>query len=221
MDIPVLCLDTCVVLDILRDPARKDMRVHEHEASLALLSAAQSGTTLETLVAEQVSREFQDNVEQVQKDARRSIEALTRQFDKLNALVSLYGTLRPFDLAHWKDHDQRSRSTAERWFQVSTTVRQTSNTIPNAFLRLNQARTPASRGKQSMKDCVILETYLDHIQSLRARGWNATAVFVSSNTGDYADADKTTIKDDIKGEFQSLGIEYAPNMGAARGLLKL
>ena len=221
MDIPVLCLDTCVVLDILRDPARKDVRVHEHEASLALLSAAQSGTALETLVAEQVSREFQDNVEQVQQDARRSIGALTRQFDKLNALVALYGTLRPFDLAHWKDHDQRSRSAAERWFQVSTTVRQTSNTIPNAFLRLNQARTPASRGKQSMKDCVILETYLEHIQSLRARGRNATAVFVSSNTGDYAAADKTTVRNDIKNEFQSLGLEYASSMGAARGILKL
>ena len=221
MDIPVLCLDTCVVLDIVRDPARNDVRVHEHEASLALLSAAQSGTALETLVAEQVSREFQDNVEQVQQDAKRSIGTLTRKVDKLNALVALYGTLCPIDMDHWKDHDQRSRNAAERWFQISTTVRQTSNTIPNAFLRLNQARTPASRGKQSMKDCVILETYLEHIQSLRAKGRTATAVFVSSNTGDYAAGDKTTVRNDIKDEFQSLGLEYAPSMGAARGFLKL
>ena len=135
--------------------------------------------------------------------------------------MARYGTSRPIDLSHWKDHDQRSRSAAERWFQISTTVRQTSNTIPNAFLRLNQARTPASRGKQSMKDCVILETYLEHIQSLRAKGRTASAVFVSSNTGDYAAADKTTIRNDIKDEFQSLGLEYARSMGAARGLLKL
>ena len=72
-----------------------------------------------------------------------------------------------------------------------------------------------------MKDCVILETYLEYIQSLRAKGRTATAVFVSSNTRDYAADDKTTIKDDIKDEFQSLGLEYAPNMGAAKGLLKL
>ena len=141
MDIPVLCLDTCVVLDILRDPTRKDVRVHEHEASLALLSTAQSGTALEILVAEQVSREFRNNVEQVQQDARRSIGALTRQIGKLNTLVALYGKLRPMDLGHWKDHDQRSRNAAERWLQVGTTVRQTSNTVPNAFLRLNQARS--------------------------------------------------------------------------------
>ena len=72
-----------------------------------------------------------------------------------------------------------------------------------------------------MKDCVILETYLEHIRSLRDKGRTATAVFVSSNTSDYAADDKTTIKDDIKDELESLGLEYASNMGAARGLLKL
>ena len=221
MDLPVLCLDTCVVLDILRDPARKDVRVHEHEASLALLAAAQSGTALETLVAEQVSQEYLANVERVQQDAGRSIGALTRQVGKLNALVALYGPSRPVDPGHWKDHDRRSRDAADRWLQVGTTVRETSDTVRNAFLRLNQARTPASRGKQSMKDCAILETYLEHIRSLRAGGRTATAVFVSSNTRDYAADDRTTIGDDIKDEFHSLGLEYAPGMGAARGLLKL
>ena len=72
-----------------------------------------------------------------------------------------------------------------------------------------------------MKDCVILETYLEHIQSLRAEGRTAIAVFVSSNIKDYAGDDRTTLKDDIKDEFRSLGMEYAPSMGAARGLLRL
>lgn len=221
MDIPVLCLDTCIVLDILRDPTRKDVRVHEHEASLALLSAARSGTALEILVAGQVSREFLDNVEQVQQDARQSIGALIQDISKLNTLVALYGTLCPIDLGHWNGHDKRSRKTADRWFQISTTVRESSDTVSNAFLRLNQARSPARKGKQSMKDCVILETYLEHMKSLRAKGRTATAVFVSSNIKDYAADDRTTIRDDIKDEFQSLGLEYAPSMSAAKGLLRL
>ena len=221
MDTPVLCLDTCVILDILRDPARADVRVHEHEASLVLLSAAQSGTILQALVAEQVSREFRDNVEQVHNDAKESLARRTREIGKLNTLVALYGTSRPIDLAHWDDHDKRTRQAAECWFEASTTVRESSGTVSNAFLRLNEARSPARRGKQSMKDCVILETYLEHIRSLRDKGCTATAVFVSSNTRDYAADDKTTVREDIKHEFQSLGLEYAPSMGAARGLLKL
>ena len=221
MDTPVLCLDTCIILDILRDPARDDVRVHEHEASLALLSAAQAGTVLKALVAEQVAREFLDNVERVQNDARQGLRRRTREIGKLNTLVALYGTSRPIKLAHWDDHDKRTRRAANRWFQASTTVRESSSTVPNAFLRLNEARSPARRGKQSMKDCVILETYLEHIRFLRDEGRTASAVFVSSNTGDYAADDKTTVRDDIKHEFQSLGLEYAPSMGAARGLLKL
>ena len=221
MDTPVLCLDTCVILDILRDPTRGDVRVHEHEASLALLSAAQSGTALQALVAEQVSREFRDNVEQVQNDAMQSLGRRTREIAKLNALVGLYGASRPIDLAHWHDHHSRTRQAADRWLEASTTVRESSSTVSNAFLRLNEARSPARRGKQSMKDCVILETYLEHIRSLRDQGRTATAVFVSSNTGDYAADDRTTVRDDIKREFQSLSLEYAPSMGAARGLLKL
>ena len=85
--------------------------------------------------------------------------------------------------------------------------------------RVTQARTPARRGKQSIKDCVILETYLEHIQLLRNAGRNAPAIFVSSNTQDYASENRTTIKDDIKSEFQALNLRFAPNMGAARGIL--
>ena len=62
---------------------------------------------------------------------------------------------------------------------------------------------------------------LEHMKSLRAKGRTATAVFVSSNIKDYAADDRTTIRDDIKDEFQSLGLEYAPSMGAAKGLLRL
>lgn len=203
MDTPVLCLDTCIVLDILRDPARNDIRIHEHESSLELLSAAQSGT-LEVLTAEQVDRELRDNVEKIQQDARQSLIKRTRETEKLNNLVALYGRSRPIDLIHWSDHDKRTRNAAECWLQVSKTLRETSDTVSNAFLRLNQARSPARRGKQSMKDCVILETYLEHIRSLRSKGRTVTAIFVSSNTSDYAADNKTTIKNDIKDEFNPL-----------------
>lgn len=62
MDIPVLCLDTCVVLDIVRDPVRNDARIHDHASSLALLGAVQSGE-LESLAANQVDLEFRDHME--------------------------------------------------------------------------------------------------------------------------------------------------------------
>ena len=221
MDIPVLCLDTCVILDMFRDPARSDSRVHEQESSLRLLEAAESGTHLAALIAEQVTFEFHDHADLVQEAARKSLEKQKTKIAKLNSIVAVYGPPGLIDLNNWNDHDRRCRDTANRWFQAGTKISQSPDTVNKAFLRVNQARTPAKRGKQSMKDCVILETYLDYVRTLRANGRTATAVFVSSNIRDYGADDRTTVKDDVKAEFRSLGLEYAPNMGAARSLLGL
>ena len=219
MDIPVLCLDTCILLDMLRDPTRKDVRVHQHNSSLVLLAAAQSGPAFEVRIAEQVEREFLDRVDEVEKDARRRVKSLQDQVEKLNSLVSLHGTSQPIELHHWNGHEARCRSFAENWMTTAMIVHKSDVTLENAFRRVTQARTPARRGKQSIKDCVILETYLEHITSLRNGGRTAPAIFVSSNTQDYASKDRTTIKDDIKLEFQALNLRFAPNMGAARGIL--
>ena len=221
IDIPVLCLDTCILLDMLRDPTRENVRVHEHNSSLVLLMAAQSGAAFKVCVADLVKKEFLDNVIEIEKDARKRVKAFQDQVEKLNSLVSLHGTPQPIDLQHWNGHEKRCRSLADQWMQAGMIVKKSEVTLANAFHRVTQARTPARRGKQSMKDCVILETYLEHIQSLRSAGRTAPAVFVSSNIRDYASEDKTTIKDDIRTEFQSLDLRFAPNMGAARGILRI
>ena len=47
------------------------------------------------------------------------------------------------------------------------------------------------------------------------------AVFVSSNTKDYAETNGAVVRKDLENEFKSLGLEYAPNMAAAKYLLDL
>ena len=90
-NVPILCLDTCAILDILRDPTRRDVRIHEQEASLVLLRAAESGSNLEALIADQVSIEFRDNVQKVEKDADDGLSKLRDQIDKLDKLTTLHG----------------------------------------------------------------------------------------------------------------------------------
>ena len=72
-----------------------------------------------------------------------------------------------------------------------------------------------------MKDCVILETYLEHIRKIRDEDIMTPAVFVSSNTKDYAGISGVSVRDDIRTEFDELGLEYAPNMAAAKHFLEL
>ena len=187
---------------------RPDLRVHDHKASLALLNAAEAGPGIETLVAQQVGREFRDNADRVEDEAR-------------NRLVSLYGAPGRVDLAHWSGHEARCRRLADRWLKVSAEVPDSKDIVSRAFLRLNEARTPAGKGKDAMKDCVVLETYIDAVRTLRNAGRESPTVFVSSNIRDFAATDQTTIREDVRKEFEAIDLQYAPNMGAARGFLGL
>lgn len=220
-NVPILCLDTCAILDILRDPTRRDVRIHEQEASLSLLQIAESNSNLEALIADQVSTEFQDNVQKVEEEVEDGLSKLRDQIDKLDKLATLHGSPGQVDTNHWKDYAMRCRNVAERWLKASTPVSQSDQIVVNAFQRVSQARSPAQKGKDSMKDCVILETYLEYIRRLRNNGLTAVAVFVSSNTKDYAETNGAVVRKDIENEFKPLGLEYAPNMAAAKHLLGL
>ncbi|MGE5536548.1 MAG: hypothetical protein ACM3W7_13640, partial [Acidobacteriota bacterium] len=55
--LPVLCIDTCSILDIMRDPTRETAKPHDMQAALDLVAAAEAGN-LACLMAEQVAIEF-------------------------------------------------------------------------------------------------------------------------------------------------------------------
>ena len=222
-NMPILCLDTCVVLDIMRDPTRDTIRLHEHEASLALLRAAETDKKLIVLVAEQVREEFEDNVDKVQEGAEKAMMKLRNQINKVNGLVTLHGASGSINLNHWKDHEVRCHEVANRWLQIGHLVPRTEQIISRAYFRSTKAIPPARSGKDSIQDCVILETYLARVHELRQGGLTAPIVFVSSNTRDYAELseEEAEVRNDIKDEFESLELEYAPNMAAAKHFLKL
>ena len=220
MDRAVLYLDTCVLLDMFRDPARDDIRIHEHESSMALLEAAITGETLDVCIAEQVAREFRYNEDTVQSDAERKLLALEQKVERLDNLAALHGSPGKADLRHWRGLIVNCRRFAERWMQAGSITRPSDAAEGRAARRVVANRAPARKGSSSsLQDSLILETCLEHLQALRSGGGKALAVFVSSNTRDYAAEDQAKIREDIEREFHSLDLRYAPNMGAARGLL--
>ena len=216
-----LCLDTCVILDIVRDPTRNDIRTRDHTASLELLSMAERSKDLIVYIAEQVRNEFHNNVDVVQEESKNALSKFRDTASKIDQLSALYGASGRTDLSHLNNHEVRCREVADRWMKIGVPVHPSGHVFSRAFTRINQALTPAKKGKNSMADCVILETYLEHIHKLRSDGITGHAVFVSSNTRDYAGTSGAAIRDDIEQEFDNLKLEYAPNMAAAEHFLKL
>ena len=72
-----------------------------------------------------------------------------------------------------------------------------------------------------MKDCVIVEAYLEVAGQLRGAGLAAPIVFTSSNTKEYFAPNTRHLQSDIATDLGGVGVEYAPNFGAARHSLGL
>lgn len=218
-NVPALCVDTCSILDVMRDPARPSAKVHERQAAIDLVAAAEAGR-LVCFMAEQVSIEFAQHDKSIQDEAIRSVENVREKIERINALSSVYGTPNNLNLSHLDDYVPRSRMVVERWLSRLERVTPGPQVHEKAFARMNAGISPAERGKESSKDCLIYETYLELISNLREAGSRAPITFLSSNTKEYL-TDGKVIKSDIAGDFDRLKLIYAPNMSAAKYALKL
>ena len=218
---PVLCFDTCSVLDIMRDPTRGMIRAHEQAAALALLSAMETGVALVALMAAQVQAEFMENVQSVEEEATKAIKRLRDTFAAVDGIAAIFGANGNSDLSHLDGHAIRSREAAKRWIAAAALVSTNDAIRARAMHRAIGPRTPARQGKESPKDCLVIETYLDIAVKLRTAGFASKIVFVSSNTKDYAGEAGRVLKADLAAEFAGISMEYAPNLAAAKHLLGL
>ena len=72
-----------------------------------------------------------------------------------------------------------------------------------------------------MKDCVIVEAYIEVASQLRAAGMTAPIVFASSNTREYFAPNTRHLQGDIAQDLGAVGVEFAPNFAAAKHNLGL
>ncbi|MRS17959.1 hypothetical protein GJV08_02170 [Enterobacteriaceae bacterium RIT692] len=216
---PVLLLDTCVLLDIIRDVTRESVQAHNVIAGLELLRKAESGEDLFILIAPQVQLELSDNESDVELESERALKTILSRIKNVDSISFEYGSAVRITVSHLDDYVLRAKKILERWKNVSFLVPQNTDVVDRAFIRVTKSITPARKGKDSIKDCVVTETYLDIAQDLRAKGLTAPIVFASSNTKDYCHAKNLAV--DLEQEFSKFNIKYSPNLGAAKHLLGL
>ncbi|AQR69837.1 hypothetical protein BZG29_17035 [Janthinobacterium sp. LM6] len=219
LNAPILCLDTCSILDLIRAATNENANPIEFVASLTLLKKMESGYDLRALLAQQVYDELEDNLPNVQKEAETALDKWKLRLDKMDTIMETFGATAKADIAHWDGHVGRAALLANRMASATVRAPAPTDVAQKVFSRAGRAITPARRGKESMKDCIVIETYLASIANLRNQGLTAKVVFVSSNIRDYAGENGVKLKPDLAAEFAALSMEYAPNMGAAKFML--
>lgn len=194
--------------------------MHEAQAGLALLAAAQA-TRLVVLLADQVREELATNEAGVEQAAADGWRKFQEQAQRIHDFAVAYGVQGNLQIQHIAGHAANARLAFDHWKGTAITVPGNPGVVARAFRRVMEPRTPARQGKESMKDCVVLEAYLGAAGQLRAAGLNAPIVFASSNTRDYRLPNSTQIPVDLTRDLAAVRMEYAASFGLAKHLLGL
>jgi len=217
LSVPVLCIDTCSLLDIMRDPTRDGAQARDRQAAIDLTQRLENEDLI-CLVAEQVEIEFAEHDANVQSEAATAICKLRERVDRANQIHAAFLGAVSVNLTHLDGMVASARKIITCWTSAAYRVPSSTAIFTSAMDRVNRNISPARRGKDSVKDCVVLETYLTAVDALRAAGLPTNAVFLSSNTKEYL-TDGKVLKPDLVPDFTRTNIAYAPNMSAAKAIL--
>lgn len=221
LNVPILCFDTCSALDLMRDPTRETADASDRKTALNLLMSIERSGYLVSLMAKQVRQEFNEHVDKIKEETATALQKLGEKLQRIDEIARAYGASGFTNISHLDDHAKRARKIADRWIASARLIEKTKAIDVRAVQRVLEPRSPARKGKESLKDCIVIETYLDIVRRLRRENLSKPIVFISSNTKEYTREDRMRLKDDLEEDFTSVDLKYAPNFAAAKHYLGL
>ncbi|OQY58001.1 MAG: hypothetical protein B6245_14110 [Desulfobacteraceae bacterium 4572_88] len=217
---PVIFLDTCIILDIIRALYREkiDIKIVVSAKELIIRSQAEpAGIWL--LISEIVETEWNNNINSVVKELRSEIKKLRKNLFRLERILEnlFSGTPIPYpDIASY-DLDVSLRNISEKLLKSSISFSNDMGCFAKSSLRVIRNEAPASKGKSEAKDCMIIEHYLKISRCLHENGFKEKRIFITSNKKDYGKP--SDIRQPLKNEFENVGLAYVDNLAWAVSMI--
>jgi PIN domain len=216
----VVLIDTCSLLDILRQPIRMNIPSGTIAGALRLAERSQSAPrTVWVIASEYVCKEWADHDGHTRDEVEAHIKMIDRQTDQVIAVAKQFPMVahsQKLTLASLALH-QQLHNVAARLLESAEVFQVQDNHVLSAHQRLIGALAPAKTGKQEINDCVIIEQYLALCRSLRSGSLTSPCIFVSSNTHDYGTP--TALRSPLDSEFSAVNLTYAVNFDHALTLM--
>ncbi len=217
---PVIFLDTCALLDVIRTPQRPEIRNEVIQAALALRQRTLAPERQVWIVtAPFVPQEWQEHSADTEARLMEHIKKLDEAMGAVRTAAG-YLNMRPADspqLATLKLSGSL-RSLAQQLLDAAIVLREDTECIVRARARIAQARPPAAPRKAEFKDCEIIEHYLAVCSHLHGAGFAQRRVFVSSNKSDYCDS-TGRLHPLLLLDFDVVNLQYAADFAWANALL--
>ncbi len=211
---PVLFLDTCTLLDIVRAPLRE--LVHEVRAA-AELCALSSAATVQLFVQDIVPNEWNDNLNTARRDGEVGVRAFTATWQiaaDLGQPAPPLPVLPPGALV-----DELEKLSHDLLVAAEVLDRD-HDAMCWAMDRVVAKRKPSS-AKGMVKDCHILGHALRLSTLMTARQYPKSMVLVSSNRSDFAAPNASVFHADIVPDATAAGLHYAASIETALAELRV
>ena len=212
---PVIFLDTCNLLDLIRAPQRQG--ASEVLAAVTLTNELRrTPPALWVVVGELVPLEWLANVGPVEQELLEHLELVDRQLAEIAAVSAHLGTSLPAPSAYARSSlPGQLRGLAQALLDAAVPLDRDWACVDRALTRLVQKRRPSHH--KEIKDSINLEQYLEMTRQLRAGGFGMRCALVSSNTADFGIRGASTVHPDLAGEFAPVNLDYYPSLSAALG----
>ncbi len=179
---PVVFLDTCVLLDVVRAPLRN--AAGNVEAATEILTGAnRTPPTVYPVIACPTPTEWIAHIDEAVQDCENAVNSV----GAVSASCTFVGLPAlgpsPAGLATLPD---RLRTLSRNLLDASILLDKDCEALSRAIDRIIIGLKPARKGGQGAKDAAILEHAVSLVDALLVGGFAGHRVFVSSNTGDFA-----------------------------------
>lgn len=216
---PVIFIDTCVFLDILRSPIRKNISTDIITTTLKLIEMSEK-TPREVwlLTNETVHGEWNDHINSIKLELEKEIKSVEIKREKLFLAAKK-------TLGQTCEYGQKETSINLHCHLESLSRNLLNNCLVmqvedmhsvRAMQRIRKCLPPARKGKQEAKDCEILEAFLDISKCIRDNDLEHVICFISSNSDDYGKPEQSPIQQD----FDSVNTKYVNNLQWALTLIE-
>ena len=214
---PVLLVDTCAILDIIRSPYQEKY-LDCLESAIAVIRASTPEQEVCTLVIGSiVSKEFSENIEIVENELDKSLSDLQEKAKLFYRACDLVGLERNFSYIYNSSRVLAVlRQMAESLIKQAHVIEAENKYQLLATKRVVEKKPPAQKG--TLKDSIITEEYLEIARQLSSRNFRYPIVFISSNVSDFC-LERKLLHPDLDSEFSSVNLNYCRDWKHAASLL--
>lgn len=215
---PLILIDTCSILDIIRVPIREELNAEQLIGGAQSLLENALGGKIYLAITSTVRIEYDTNLPEVQDGLKSLAEKREKQAKHYVLSTSLAGL--PIAGAGPFAPDTLSGVLSQLAADIVSHTYEIEGSDAcsgRAMGRVVGNQAPASKGKSEAKDCHIIEHFLELARSLRSLGFSEKIAFVTSNSNDYGKIGD--LRPPLEDQFRVVDLHYVNNFRWALNLV--